>query len=212
MVMVEGRGLMAPHSVKLVVGAAEQRYLHSIVRERAKRRSYANRIDQWGRGMTGAASVPCLGRVPKDELPGLTGLIGEYALFMYLVNEFGLKNVDWSPGPAQFGDGGKDIDIFNQTIQVKTRRRGYGKILVRRISRAGGQIEPLNFDILVGCEWQLADQVSLIGWCKRGSLFNSNFASSRFDHYNLEIRDSLLLPMGRLLDHLLTRQSVAQWR
>jgi hypothetical protein len=205
--MIEGRGLVTPHPVTLAVGCTEQRYLHSIVRERASRRSYARRQDLWGRGLTSGKQVRCLGWVPKDELGALTGTVGEYALFTYLANEFGSKNVGWDPRPAKFGDGGRDVEIFGQRIQVKTRRNPYGKVLVRRVNHRGGQIEPLNFDILVGCEWSLTDRVSLIGWCQRHRLFDSNFARSRFDHYNLEIFDHLLLPMCRLVDHLLVRQS-----
>jgi hypothetical protein len=209
MVMIEGRGMVSPSPVHISVGRAEQRYVYSVIQERSRRRSYAMRADKWGRGLTAGKDIACLGWVSKGDLAGLTGLVGEYATFLYLSKEFGTRNVIWNPGPTQLGDGGRDLDVFGQRIQVKTRRASYGKTLVRRISHKGGRIEPLDFDILVSCEWFLGKNVSLMGWCKRGKLFDSNFARSRFDHYNLEVFDRSLLPMGRLLDHLAVRRAVS---
>jgi hypothetical protein len=67
-------------------------------------------------------------------------------------------------------------------------------------------LEPISsFDVLVGIEWRLGLDVDLLGWCERGELYSSPFTKTRFGHYNLEVPDSALLPMGRLNDHFIAR-------
>lgn len=211
MVMIEGRGEVKPNPKRIAIGRSELALFHSIAEERAKRR-YVMRTDKWGRGLSSGIEVASLGFVPKAELPILTGLVGEYAAFNYLAQYFGAINVHWNPQPMLIGDGGRDLEVFGRNVQVKTRRSPYGKTLVRRVQKAGGSIEPLDFDVLVGSQWIPSNggQVLLLGWCQRERLFDSNFSKSRFNHFNLEIIDDHLLPMQRLIDHLTIKQEAGR--
>lgn len=204
--MVEGRGWVAPSPISVTVGQAEQRLMYSIAAERTGRRAYAGRSDTWGRGLSAGRVVQRIGFVPKSELPGLVGTVGELALSHYLSQAIGRRFVKWDPRPSSGGDNGRDIEVLGERIQAKTRRIPYGKTLIRRVRSSGGRIEPLDFDIVVGCEWNPdRDYVDLLGWCWRDTLFDARFAKSRFDHYNLEVPDDSLFPMSQLVDHLVVK-------
>lgn len=209
MVMIEGRGDIAPHPVRMIVGAAEQNYLYEIVSDRSRRRNYKNRTDVWGRGLTPGHNIPALGWVSKSELPGVVGVVGEYALYNWLTAACGQMHVQWDPYPQDSGDGGKDLFAFGKRIQVKTRRYPYGKTLIRRVPRKGGKIERFDFDLVVSVQWRLGFEVDLLGWIPRGCLANASFRKSRFRHFNLEVPDRALLPMNRLSDHLFAKRCVS---
>ncbi|KKM75065.1 hypothetical protein LCGC14_1394010 [marine sediment metagenome] len=201
MTLVEGRGVCVPSPVMISVSTSTQKYLLMAAVQRDRHREYSSRRDRWGRGLISGREIGALGAVSKSVLVILVGLVGEHAVAQFLKAEFGAAVPDVDLSLTHAGDGGFDLEPFGAKIQVKTRRAPCPKTLIRRVT-GNKRLQSFNFNLLVSCEWKLDTTCQLLGWNHRSDLYRGRFARSKFDHFNIEIRDDALLPMSRLLDHL----------
>ena len=177
MVMVEGRGVIAPSPVVHKLNICELRFLEEEAKKRDGHRRYSNRRDQWGRGLT--------------KNPILTGMGGEFAAGKYIGAKPDFR--------LHAGDNGIDLIKGSMTFQVKTRQSRSGLSLVRRVDHRG-RLKELIADAFLFCQWIPGESdISLLGWQWRQQLPRGRFGKSRVaHHFNIFIYDTSLLPMSRL--------------
>lgn len=200
MVQVEGMGKQPPSPSSLVLTAGELRQLLIEAKRRAFHRGYEKRSDSWGRGMTGELVIANVAVVEPHIAPVFIGLCGEYAVSV-LVNRHCHMNsrIDLSLLPG--GDSGHDLEFFGLKVQVKTRKRDYGKYLVRENNRA------LRANVFVFGTWggQSVDIEGCIGTAEILACEVKAAPSGR-DHKNYVIDPCDLLPMKRLYDSIGSRR------
>jgi DNA adenine methylase len=126
--------------------------------------------------------------------PVFAGLCGEYAAGLYLGTDIDLSL-------REYGDDGYDLEYGQRRIQVKTRTRDYGKLLIRRVAKK--KLIPIKFDCVIGAELiEGGKEVKLLGWQNSVYALNdstfSRSMSPRSNHYNLVLGDEQLQPLSRL--------------
>lgn len=177
----------------------EKLHLQGLARHRESYRRYRDKQDLWQRGL-----VPhCV----------FLGLCGELAMCKFLNRRLGLSlDVDAEDRPR--GDDGFDLHPLGLLrVQVKTRQRDYGSLLIRR-ETDGGRVVPIHWDVCVCATIARDDEagaaVSLDGWVDRDDViglrrkFASFVAARRGDHMNLEVGDERLSSVADLATKIRT--------
>jgi len=199
----KGRCAPAPWMMSLKGGDILSLLFES--RERAEKRKYNRRPDNWGRGMIRDLILPGLGPIEDDVAPIFVGLVGEYALRCYLTSRGLPCEVDFSL--YQYGDAGKDFYILNTSIEVKTRRSRGDHNLVRAIDEYGN---PLTFKAnAIVFSWydRLQSSVSIMGWMKKDDLLKHPISDARRGcHKNYSVSDDALDPLSRLCQYVACRR------
>lgn len=194
--IVEGVGPKAPRPVVVAITRSDLRFLQDKATQRARYRGYALRQDSWGRGLVAN--------------PILVGLVGEHALCVHLTR-VGPWRLFVDVTLRENGDGGSDVRVGRSTLQVKTRKRDYGSLLVRRVD-GRRRLRRLDCDMVVSAQWDGSLGVSLCGWISAaeaslcGRLRRSQYKGA--DHWNLVIPDTALYPIGDLVKELEARDQM----
>jgi hypothetical protein len=183
----EGKGKVPPRPIAMILSTQEILIIRNIAEERSDYHHYSGSRSTWKQGLTGDAITPII-----------MGRAGEYAVEKYLgvIGDTSLK-----PN----GDGGVDLVINGRTLQIKTRRRAKHANLIRRVTDRK-KICKLEVEILVFCQNETEENVSILGWIftrdarlvwkfKRSPLSNAK-------HWNLVIDDAELLPIKSLKEEL----------
>lgn len=193
--MVEGRGLVAPKPERIVMSRGDIEMIRRSAEQRKDYRNYESRRDRWG-----------LGFIPDAVM---CGMLGEHAVCAFANRRMGAHvSVDTALKPR--GDGGKDLELFGQSIQVKTRITSSDN-LVRRIDQSR-RLRGLDCDLFVFCK--IGDSVpptcvDLLGWIASDSVrrHGVHVRSRRASHWNLRVDDKFLEPMSRLPMQFETRRT-----
>lgn len=195
--MVEGKGLVAPHPVPIVLMPHELRWLEGIAEERERRRGYQSRPDAWGKGFIAN--------------PTLVGLAGEYALAQHLTEKLGFP-VCINTDDAPCGDGGVDlVPVPGVRVQVKTRTRRADVLLRRETEK--GYIVPLAWDVAVSVTWErelTPHMLTLDGFITRDAFRGRSEVAEgrRGSHKNLVCEDCHLEPIKRLVEAMQLRLTI----
>lgn len=186
MAMVEGKGRVKPSPARITLTAGERAELTELARHRESYRRYQQRRDEWGSGLISDAV--------------LLGVFGEFAVCKFYNRRLRLSlDVDREDKPR--GDEGYDIlPCPGARTQVKTRKRDYGSMLVRRQTKQGGVI-PIFWDMCVCCTIQSnldepgPIEITLDGWVDHVDIVGNRYKfaklvpARRGDHLNLEVSD-----------------------
>lgn len=174
------------------------RFLKQKAVERSALRRYGSRADAWGRGFIDNAIY--------------RGIVGEHAVAIYLSRE-DLCRLIVDVSLRRDGDGGRDLEVAGLgVIQVKTRGRDYGDLLIRRVDDRKCP-RPLECDVFVAAQWELdSSDVALIGWIWAhdasvlGVMQPARAKGAK--HWNLVVPDCELLPMRDLRAEIEARRQV----
>jgi hypothetical protein len=190
----EGVGWVIPSPSKEIVSDGVLSWLKRVAEDRDKYRGYSRRLDQWGKGLT--------------SFPTLRGLIGEYALCQFLNRRIGTRlSVDESKRP--YGDGGFDISPYGCRIQVKTKQKSIGSLLIRSATETGCRIEQPWFAV-VCATWPAAcgldgkltntETAFLDGWMlNKDATTRNQIPAYRGNHRNFEVPGREFCPMSDLV-------------
>lgn len=206
MVVFEGKGIVSPKPVRIGVNRDELRTLRREAEVRSTFRNYAYRTDRWGKSLMDGEAVRSICNegetIPAAVLAILVGMVGEYALCRHINSCFGRTVASLDLKLRRKGDRGKDLQLFGNDIQIKTRKWNYRKNYIRVRDESGGRVIHIA-DLYVFCEWKLFEHVDLLGWADLGTVRDWNVMQSpKFGHHNLCGKDSDLKPISRLIDRL----------
>jgi hypothetical protein len=193
--LVEGVGpLVAPRPVREIISPGDYSYAVDAARSRNQFRRYDERRDQWGRGIV------------SD--PILVGMLGEIGVCSFLNRRCGCRLCIDTELRAR-GDGGVDLSIAGMGIDVKTRNPRSKTNLYRRVD-SRGDMRALKSQFYVFCQRVEDRVVHLLGWISADGLIErARFARSPVgDWFNLEVTDSHLEPMVRLVAEISYRRSL----
>lgn len=172
----------------MTMETAHLTWLTEIARDREKRRRYSASENPWRRGII--------------QNPTLVGLVGEFALSLFLSNRL-RERVEINTRDEPRGDGGVDLPVYGIPIQVKTRTNR-NDILIRR-ETDNGFILPIRWEVCVSVTWTEGDLVAMLdGWVRKSRMFeDADFVRGRRGSWmNLELGDEFLEPMGELPRYL----------
>lgn len=192
--MVEGMGLVEPTPIRVPYTPTCYEAYRRESEKRQTFRQYGIRKDKWGRGFV------------TD--PVLVGLMGEWAACQWLSPRIGV-GIQPDTRLHRLGDGGKDIEVFGRSIDVKTMALGRITVrrkeaLFRRIS-ADGRMIALPSDYYVVARLTDTTVVDLVGWLHRKDVLLGALERSPVgDHWNLRPPAVAYLPMRDLVDELLS--------
>lgn len=208
--ITEGIGQKAPQQVCVKMTLNEQIVVRDLAIQRAEHRGYKVRRDQWGQGLKSSMMIPSLGELPQDLRPIYVGSLGEYAVQRHLEARFpGRLPIDWRL--TKYGDFGIDLQCFGLTMQIKTRQDTNPLNRFRRTNRRG-LVSTIPSHVTCFCEWNLASNIYIIGWCWRETILAKPLVDGVGDWKNAELADCELLPMCRLKDELEAWQEARKWR
>lgn len=193
MPFVEGRGMVAPAPVPIHIGDESMRRLVAEAERRAAHRSYGRRGDSWGRGL-----LPAGGGMSQAAVPILMGFVGEQAFADYVDQQAGTRIGGPDTSLTDFGDGGRDFEIYGVAYQLKTRKRLDGRNLVRRVSDKG-RLKRMMDGRYVFAQWD-GQACQLLGWCNHSEVRDCKVEKAGHGHWNLVVPAELLKPMCRLID------------
>lgn len=201
MVQYEGQGNVSPAPVPVQITGEELRFLIDVARERHTAK-YANRKDEWGRGLISGGIIEGFGELPASIMAILVGTVGEYALKMHIHNCIPSARPQIDLSVFDGGDGGVDLDVFGYRMQVKSRKRDYAEMLIRASSERGWR-KTLVADGFIQTQWVQRLRPQLIGWAERDTVINwTEKKAYRGNHTNYVGGDNDLLPMSRLISKL----------
>lgn len=204
MVQVEGKGSQPPGDVILKLTGPDMTLLLREANRRAEHRAYAQRNDQWGRGLMEATVIPNVGTISAAARPAFVGLCGEWAV-QYLVNKRCGTNARLDLALLPGGDGGIDLEFFGLKTQVKTRGKDYGTFLVKH-KTAAGRVVQHTADAFVFATF-LGQSVHMHGYVPRDIVLAADVSMARVgSHLNYELQPEDLLPMTRLFDEIRSRK------
>lgn len=195
----EGQGLVAPKPVKVQLTSAELRLLETKAAERDSHRGYTASNSRWKQGSV--------------QNPILIGSVGEAALQSFLSSRL-KQQITVFDDSLNNGDGGIDVAVFGVRYQVKTSRRRYETVLVRRIDGRKKLVAHAS-QRYVFCAWNPGELLCwLCGWCssetlrERGRLRIGRSANA--DWWNVELETCWLESMDSLVRQMKLEQS--RWR
>lgn len=157
-----------------------------LARHREAYRRYRERHDEWGCGL-----------IPDAVL---LGVFGECAVCKFYNARLGLR-LDVDREDRDRGDEGYDVfPCDGLRTQVKTRKRDYGDLLIRRQTESG-KVIPIHWDVCVCCtlESDLAEAgpitLALDGWVDDEDVVGKRYKfaklapARRGTHLNLQVCD-----------------------
>lgn len=209
----EGRGIVPPASVKIALRHDEVAIIKRRSIEQARHRDYQGRRNTWGLGLVGDARSQNTMDLGKGEYPIYLGLIGEHALCAFINGRLSRQVASIDMQNRRAGDNGVDLSVRGLSMQIKTRQRPEYPSMVKRVNEYG-VILPLVSDVHVFCLYlrEKPRQLQLLGWEWTKNLVNRQVMPAiRGNWMNIEVHDSELNPMRRLIDELRQRGDHARW-
>jgi hypothetical protein len=206
MMIVEGRGCVAPAVVPIRMDDGSLRTLLAASRHRDQFRGYRHKAGEWERGLAPAVVIPGVGTIDQSVRAIMSGLVGEYATAWYLNSR-----VDGCPAAIDYalrsgGDGGTDLKVVGIDLQIKNTTKADHPNMVRVVSARGKHL-PLTADAFVFSHWEFGRTVFLRGWCKTSVVNCSPLADAiRGSHKNREVPCEHLDTMSSLCDYLNARR------
>lgn len=185
---VEGIGKVSPAGIPFRVSSDDWAWLKIIVQKRNEYRGYSQSRNTWKRGI-----------IPDGEM---IGICGEFGLTQFLNSRLRAR-LAVDDRLLTDGDGGKDVELYDLTMQVKTRGTST-KNLIRRVDDRR-RLRPSVADLFVFAQFDCRSRDGrLIGWIwtKTVRLVAKHQKSTRGDWWNDYIADAELLPMDRLISEL----------
>lgn len=206
--ITEGIGQHAPSPVRELLTESDLRVVASASLQIAKYRGWSREAVGWKRGLIAEPLViPRIGIIPAEAKPMFVGLIAEAAVVIYFNRRCGLQ-LSLKDQLLLSGDGGADIEIGCLTMQVKSRQSSSSHSkqsisLVRYATGDGRHVFP-SCTAIVFCETMLpAPVVKILGWIYTAHAIDREIVPARIgNHWNIEIADSLLEPMGSLAERI----------
>jgi hypothetical protein len=190
----EGSGEVAPSPVVETISTADYAFAFRAAESRNHFRRYDDRADQWGRGLV--------------KNPILVGMLGEIAVCSFLNRRAGCRlSIDTELRAR--GDGGTDLSTDGIGIEVKTRNPASLTNLYRRVD-SKSDLRAMRANYFVFCQRRSERVVDIIGW-KEADAFvqKAEFKKSPIgDWWNLELPDSQLEPMSRLIGEIIYRRAL----
>lgn len=203
--IVEGIGSVKPSPHKLKLNPGSFRAAAVEAKRRDKHRQYETRSDAWGRGLLGKIVIPNVATFDSSAAPIMAGFIGEIATAEFINRRIGRRVCEVDFSLMDYGDGGIDLAPLGLGIDVKTRTKDYGNVLIKRVTESGQGVR-WRCAVFVFAEWKFSLAVDLLGWG-----WAKDFASRplhdarRGNHKNVEIPTRDLLPMTRLISEIRSR-------
>ncbi len=204
----EGKGNVAPAPVVVHLEPSELRIIKDRAVQQAIERDYSRRSDAWGQGLASGMRFRNSMDLRPEETAPFVGMVGEYALCVFLNRNLGREVASFDDTPRQHGDGGVDVSCLGLSIQVKTRTNPDYPSLVKR-AESSGRLVPLVGDIYVFALYrrELQEELKLLGFVWVDMLKPLRlYPARKGSHFNIEIPDTILLPMSRLVSELRQRK------
>ena len=189
----EGRGRVPPKPELVHINRGELEWLKEEADKRNAYRDYDRRSDVWGKGVV--------------SNPTLTGMVGEFAFCRWFNGALSANPpLEIDTSKREYGDGGVDFRPYGVSVQVKTREKYYGRMLIRR-EKGSGELLEFSWAACVQATWCPGDLVvGMDGWSRREwVLRHGRFETARKgDWKNIVVEDADLVPMRDLAIKLAT--------
>jgi len=195
----EGKGRIAPRPVAVRLTRQEANIAKLEAERRVGYRNYARGNTAWKRGLLGNRDFREAGRCSTAVAPVFVGIVTEYAVCNFINTRLSGANARTDTDLHLEGDGGRDIVVFDQRIQVKGKTNIRGDNLIRRVTQSK-RLVPLECDYVVFTCYSGGLTVNLLGWIRSRSVIEEKFLKShRAEHWNIQVDDRNLEPMGELI-------------
>lgn len=208
MTNVEGRGIVPPKRVWIPMGREEFYSLKERAQQQAIERGYSSRRDSWGRGMVGRNRPSNAADLRDPEYSIFLGLIGEWVTCKFINKRLKYDAVAMDLSARRTGDGGFDMVVNGLRIDVKTQQKPETPGLIRRVSEYGDEIKfAADAYVFVFFDRNRQEGAYILGWIWSKDVARfTPLPAIRGGHLNIEVPNSLYLPVSRLILELRSRK------